>query len=135
MCILRCNWLIGLYLFMSLVRNASFLIVKNSGVREEVRDVNKSLCKNILLVSSHLCTSPLVRAPPQLTLFTSPIIPSTPGHMRSRKFTTLEIWQSPNNFTGNHKTQINIYVYIYIAHHLRGQWHSSIYQKVLTCHQ
>ena len=32
---------------MSLVRNASFLIVKNSGAREEVSDVNKSLCKNI----------------------------------------------------------------------------------------
>ena len=52
-------------------RNASFLIVINSGVREEVSDVNKSLCKKILLVSSCLCTSPLVRAPPQLTLFNS----------------------------------------------------------------
>ena len=45
-CILQFYWLIGLYLFMSLVRNASFLIVKNSGVREEVSDVNKSLCTN-----------------------------------------------------------------------------------------
>ena len=52
MCILRFDWLIGLYLFMSLVCNARFLIVKKSGVREEVSDVNRSLCKNIFLVSS-----------------------------------------------------------------------------------
>ena len=32
--ILRFDWLIGVYLFMSLVRNASFLIVKNSCVKE-----------------------------------------------------------------------------------------------------
>ena len=49
-CILRFDWLIALYIFISLVRNASFLIVKNNGVREEVSDVNKSLGKNILLV-------------------------------------------------------------------------------------
>ena len=39
MCILQFDWLIGLYLFMSLLRNAIFLIVKKSGVREEVSDV------------------------------------------------------------------------------------------------
>ena len=87
---------------------------KNSGVREEVSDVNKSLCKNILFVSSRLCTSPLVRAPPQLTLFTSPTTPSTPRHMRGRQFSTLEIWQSPDKFTGKRRTQIYVYVYIYI---------------------
>ena len=96
---------------MSLVRNANFLIVKNSGVREEVSDVNKSLCKNIFFVSSRLCTSPLVRAPPQLTLFTSPTTPSTPRHMRGIQFWTLEILQSPDKFTGKRKTQINIYIY------------------------
>ena len=37
--ILRFNWLICLYLFMSLVRNASFLIIKNSCVREELIDL------------------------------------------------------------------------------------------------
>ena len=37
--ILRFNWLICLYLFMSLVRIASFLIVKNSFVREELIDL------------------------------------------------------------------------------------------------
>ena len=35
-CIIQYDWLIALYLFISLVRNASFLIVKNSGVREEL---------------------------------------------------------------------------------------------------
>ena len=39
MCILRFNWLIGLYLFLSLVCNTSFLIVKNSCVREEHIDL------------------------------------------------------------------------------------------------
>ena len=87
---------------------------KNNGVREEVSDVNKSLCKNIFFVSSRLCTSPLVRAPPQLTLFTSPTTPSTPRHMRSREFSTLEIWQSPNKFTRKRKTQIYRYVYNYM---------------------
>ena len=89
MCIIRFDWLIALYLFISLVRNASFLIVKNSGVREEVSDVKKSLCKNILLVSLRLCTSAFVRAPPQLTLFTSPTTPSTSRHMHGRQFPTL----------------------------------------------
>ena len=121
MCILRFDWLIGIYLFMSLVRDASFLIVKNSGVREEVSDVNKSLRKNIFFVSLRLCTSPLVCAPPQLTLFTSPTTPSTPRHVRGIQFRTLEIFQSPDKFTGKRKTQINIYVYIYLAHHLRGK--------------
>ena len=32
---------------------------------------NKPLFKNIFLVSSHSCPSPLVRAPPRLTLFPS----------------------------------------------------------------
>ena len=67
---------------MSLVRNASFLIVKNSCVKEELIDLslffrhnsNRSLCKNIFLVSSHSLPLPLVHAPPQLTLFPSPTI-------------------------------------------------------------
>ena len=88
---------------------------KNSGVREEVSDVNKSLCKNILFVSLHLCTLPLVRAPPQLTLFTSPTTPSTPRHMSSIQFSTLEIWQSPDKLTGKRRTQIYVYVYIYMS--------------------
>ena len=39
MCIIQFYWLIALYLFVSLVRNASFLILKNSCVREELTDV------------------------------------------------------------------------------------------------
>ena len=58
-CIIRLDWLIALYLFISLVRNTSFLIIENNGFSEELSDVNKSLCKNIFLV----------RAPPQLTHF------------------------------------------------------------------
>ena len=91
-----------------------FLNCLNSGVREKVSDVNKSLCKNILFVSSRLCTSPLVRAPPQLRLFSSPTTPSTPRHMRGRQFSTLEIWQSPDKFTGKRITQIYVYVYIFM---------------------
>ena len=106
--ILRFDWLIGLYLVMSLVRNATFLIVKNSSVREEVSDVDKSLCKNILLVSSRLCTSSLVRAPPQLKLFTSPTTPSTPRHVRGIQFQKLEVLKSPDKSTGKRKTHIDI---------------------------
>ena len=76
LCILWIDWLIALYLFTPLTCNASFLIVKHSCIREELSDVNRSLCKNIFLVSSRLCTSPLVRALPQLTLPPSPTTPS-----------------------------------------------------------
>ena len=134
MCIIQFDWLIALYIFISLVRNARYLIIKNSGFREEVSDVNKSLCKNIFLVGSCLCTSPLICVPLQLTLFTSPTTPSTPQHVCGRQFPTLDIWKSPKNFTGKRKTQSNFYVHIYIARHLRGQWHSSISRKMLTCH-
>ena len=77
LCIVRFNWLISLYLFTTVPRNARFSIVKHSCVREELSDVNKSLCKNIFLVSLRLCTSPLVCAPPQLTLPPSPTTPLT----------------------------------------------------------
>ena len=92
---------------------------KNSGVREEGSDVNKSLCKNILFVSSRLCTSPLVRAPPQLTLFTWPTTPSTPRHMRGRQYSTLEILQSSDKFTGKCRRQIYVYDYIYMRSFFR----------------
>ena len=108
-------WLVNRCLsFYVISLQREFLNHKNSSVREEVSDVNKSLCKNILFVSSRLCTSPLVRAPPQLTLFTSPTTPSTPRHMCGRQFSTLEIWQSPDKFTGKRRTQIYVYIYIYM---------------------
>ena len=65
---------------MSLVRIASFLIVKNSCVREEIIDLPFFLQTQLqqitvqehILVRSHSRPLPLVRAPPQLTLFPSP---------------------------------------------------------------
>ena len=63
-----------------------------------------------LLLSLRLCTSSLVGAPTQLTLFTSPNTPSTPRHVCSLQFWTLEILQSPDKFTRKRKTQINVYV-------------------------
>ena len=109
--ILLVNSSLSFYLISS---QCEFSNCKNSGVREEVSDVKKSLCKNILLVSSCLCTSPLVFAPPQLTLFTSHTSPSTPRHMHGRQFPTLYICQSPDKFTGKSKRQINVYVFIYM---------------------
>ena len=38
-CIIQYDWLIVLYIFIPLVRITSFLIVKNSGVREELTDI------------------------------------------------------------------------------------------------
>ena len=87
---------------------------KKSGVRKEVSNVNKSLCKNIFLVSSRLCTLTLVYAPPQLTIPPSPTTPSTPRNVSGRKFPTLKICQSPNKFTGKRKTKIIVYLYIYM---------------------
>ena len=79
MCIIRYDWLIVLYLFISLVRNASFLIIntvvswKNSVIFRFFfrHNCKKSLWKNIFLVSLHSQPSPLVCAPPQLTIFPS----------------------------------------------------------------
>ena len=78
LCILQFDWLRDLYFFTPLPRNASFLIVKHSCVREELSDVNKSLCKKIFLVIFRLYASPFVHAPPQLTILPSPTTPSTP---------------------------------------------------------
>ena len=66
--------------FISLVQNSSFSIIKNSCVREELIDLpfffrhncNKSMWKNIFLVSLNSKTSPLVHSPPQLKLFPLP---------------------------------------------------------------
>ena len=93
---------------------------------------NESFWKNIFLVSFHSCTSPLVCAPPQLTLSPSPTACVVDDIQRLRfynsqspnKFTGKPKIQSPDKFTGNPKTRINIY--IYIAHHIRGQLHIQI---------
>ena len=109
---------------------------------------NKSRCKNIFLVSSHSRTSPLVFAPTQLTISPSSTTCVVDYFQRLR----FENIQSPDNFTGKLKTQINIYiyiahhiqgqcnipispqkqinVYIYIAHHLQRQWHSLIFPQI-----
>ena len=54
--ILRFNWLIGLYLLMSLLRIASFLIVKHSCVREELIDLPSFLQTQLqkITVKEHL---------------------------------------------------------------------------------
>ena len=113
MYIIKYDWLIALYLFTPLSRNTSFPIIKHSCVREELSDVvfffrqnfNKSLCKNIFLVSLRLCTSPLVCAPPQLTLslhlppLQRPIICAVDNFQRLIFGNS----QSPDNFTGKPK--------------------------------
>ena len=79
MCIIRFYWLIALYIFISLVRNASFLIVKKrfSGKNSLMLcflfrlNFKRSLCKKIFLVSFYLRPLPLFRALPQLSLFPS----------------------------------------------------------------
>ena len=68
----------------------------------------------------HLRTSPLVRAPTQLALYPSHTTCMV-DYLQLLRFGNS---QSPKKFTENPKTQINVYTYI--AHHLRGQWHSPI---------
>ena len=95
------------YLFTPFPRNASFLIVKHSYVREELsyvvfffrRNFNISLCKNIFLVSSYSCTSPLVGAPPQMTLSPSPTTCAVDDFQHLRFGNS----QSPDKFTGKPK--------------------------------
>ena len=103
-CILWFYWLIYFYIFNPLPRNASFLILKHSCVREELSDVvfffqcnfNKPLCKNIFLVSFHLHNS---CAPPQLIIFPSTNICAVEDIQRLR----FGISKSPDKFTGKPK--------------------------------
>ena len=39
-CIIQYDWVIALYIFILLVRNENFIIVKNIGVREELNDLS-----------------------------------------------------------------------------------------------
>ena len=79
-CIIRYDWLTSLYLSISSVRNASFSIIKTvaSGKNSVIfrfffrNNFKKSLWENIFLVIFHSRPSPLVLAPPQLTLQPSP---------------------------------------------------------------
>ena len=116
--------------FTPLTCNKIFLIVKHSCFREKLSDVlfffrqkfNKSLCKNIFLLSLHLCPSLLVRAPPQLTLSPSNTTLCAPQ-------TISNVWDlttvsHPKSLQEILKQQIK--VYIYIDHHVRGQWYRPI---------
>ena len=83
----------------------------------------KSLWKNIFLVSLHSCTSPLVHAPPQLTLFPS----TTTCAVEDSQHLRFGNSQSPDKFTGKPKTKIIIYkLHCAPSTHLRGQCHSPI---------
>ena len=73
---------------------------------------NKSLCKTIFLVRSHLRTSSLVCAPPQLTLLPSPDT-CVVDNFQSLRFGNS---QSTYKLTVKYKRQIS--VYIYISYHL-----------------
>ena len=101
-------WLVNINLsFCLIILQREFFNNKNSGVREELsylpfffwHNCNKSLWKNIFLVSSHSWTSPLVRAPNQL-----PLLPSTTtcvvDNFQSLRFGNIH---SPNKFTGKPK--------------------------------
>ena len=56
MCIIKYDWLIVLYIFIPLVCIASFLIVKNSGVREELADLPSFHMKKLqqITVKEHI---------------------------------------------------------------------------------
>ena len=90
-----CRWLLGC------TGRLSVYFPKNN--------CNKSLWKNIFLVSLHSCTSPLVCAPPQLSLSLSRTICRLYDYQRF-------IFGNSNlydRFTGNPKKYINIYIYIF----------------------
>ena len=133
-CIIKFYWLIALYIFTLLPCNASFLIVKNSfSGKKSLMSTNH--CERTYFWWVHAFSPQLFFKLPNwhFSLHLPPL--RRPRYMRSRQFRTLDICQSPDKFTGKRKTQIDIYVYIYIVHRIRGQWHRSISLKVFTCHQ
>ena len=106
MCIIQYELLIALYIFILLFSKRVFNH-KNSRVREELsyltfffrHNCNKSLCKNIYLVSLYSYTSLLVCATPQLTLLNSPNTCLFDDLQRL----IFDNSQSPEKFTGEHK--------------------------------
>ena len=95
MCIIWYDWVISPNLFFTLVCKVSFLIIKRSGIREELsfltfflrHNWNKIIWKNIFLVSSHSCTSPVCSWTSPTSTFTFTY------HICGRRFPVLEIWQ------------------------------------------
>ena len=108
MCIKRYDWLIALYIFIPLVRNRSFLIIKTvvSGKNSAIfcfffrHNFNRSLCKNIFFVILHSRPLPFEHAPPQLTL--PPSITTCAVDDSQRLIFGNS--QSPDKFTGKTKT-------------------------------
>ena len=135
-CIIRFDWLISLHLFISLFHNTIILIVKTvvSG-KNSMMSTNhcaRSSCWWVCAFAPHLW---FVHLPNwYLSLHLPPL--QHPGMCMVDNFQRLRFGnsRSPDKFTGKLKTEINIYVYIYIVHHILGQWHISIYQKVFTFH-
>ena len=88
---------------MSLVRIASFLIVKTvvSG-KKSVMSTNhcaRTSCLWVRACAPHLWFVHL---------------PNWYFSLHLPQFSTLEIWHSPDKFTGKRRTQIYVYVYIYM---------------------
>ena len=149
--ILWFDWLIALYIFTLLTRNASFIIIKHSCVREELSDVNKSLCKNIFLVSSRLCISPLVCAPPPTDTSYFIYHPfNGPSMYTVDNFQCLRFGnsQSPDKFIGKpkivslptsshesvkHKSTFMLTFTLHTIYEVNGT--PPISQNVLTCHR
>ena len=122
-CIIRFDWLIALYLFIPLVCNASFLIEK------KVCQGKTQWCQQII-VQEHLVgefalvhltfgsfTSPTENFPFAYHPFDGPGMCAVDNFLRLIFGNS----QSPDKFTGKRKTQIVVYVYIYIVHHLWDQ--------------
>ena len=134
-CIIQFDWLIALYIFISLFRNMSFIIVKPVVAgKKSVMSTNHYARTHFWWVRAcapHLWLVHLSNW--HFSLHLPPL--QRPRHVHGWQFSTLEVWQSPDKFTVKRKTKIKVYVYIYIVHRIRGQQHSSIYRKVLTCHR
>ena len=148
LCILQFYWLISLHLFTPLPRKRIFLIVKHSCVREALSDVVFFLQTQLqqLTVQEHLfgefslvhltfgsCTSPTDTFTFTYHPFNFRAMCAVDDFERLRFGNS----QSHNKFTGKPKIvshltssqeslKQKVNVYIYIAHHIQGQWHSPI---------
>ena len=130
---------------MSLVRNASFLIVKNSCVREELIDLPFFLQTQLqqITVQEHLFGE-FALAPLTFELCTSPTDTFT---FTYHPFNLLSMYavdnlqrlifvngRSLDKFTGTRVKCKSLFTFIFtLQDHLRGQWHSPISRKVFTC--
>ena len=131
-CIIRFDWLISLYLFISLVCNTSFLIVKKLVSRKKSM-MSTNHCARTYYWWVRACAPHLWFVHLSNWHFSIHLPPlQRPGMCAVDNFQRFILGILPESSQEREKQES---MFTFPFNHLWGQWHSSISRKVLTCHQ